>query len=109
MKMELYYRKYKGDGTDFMMDQGMAGKLTLADLVADYELMARTVWPEGTIPDDVFAYYQDRAIPLPPSIGRTSMSAGDLVVLDHNVYICCRCGWYAVELSRMKAGDILAG
>ncbi len=103
MMMQLYYAKHP----NFLMDQQDAGKLTLADLAQNYELMVKAPWPNDTTPDDVFAYYQDRAIPLPPDIEHTSMSVGDIVLLGRNVFICCICGWYAVELSNIKTGDIL--
>ncbi|MDD5060894.1 MAG: hypothetical protein PHN44_01240 [Candidatus Marinimicrobia bacterium] len=109
MKVEIYYRKFKPGKINFDMTQQDAGQLTMNDLLNDYACVAQIEQPESTTPDRIFFMYQDRPLPLPPGIEHTSMSVGDIVLLDKEICVCCNCGWYRLSLKSVPSGKILAG
>jgi len=98
MMAKLYYQK----NPNFNMTREDAARLTLAKLVNNYERVLEIEVPEGTLPDRIFSMYQDRPIPLPADIKHTSMSVGDIVVLGKKMCVCCRTGWYTLELSNIQ-------
>jgi hypothetical protein len=92
------------------MTQADAAKLTLEQLQHNYARVLSLHMPEGMTPDAIYQLYQDRPVALPADIHHTSMSVGDIVLIGRTVCICCKCGWYKVELSnipderRIRAG-----
>ncbi|MFH1031160.1 MAG: hypothetical protein V1767_01115 [Chloroflexota bacterium] len=103
MEVELYYRKYKPGKFNYDMDQFEASRLTLEDLLHGYALVAEITQPEGTTADRIFAMYQDRPVKLPLGVNHESMSVGDIVLLDKTICVCCKRGWYKVELKSIPS------
>jgi hypothetical protein len=105
MLMKLYYRK----NSHFDMRREDALRLTVADFLENYELVLKAPWPDSTSPEDVFIFYQDRPIPLPATVRHSSMSVGDIVVLDSTVFVCLDRGWYAVDYTNLPPAPLAAG
>lgn len=64
-------------------------------LAEDYEVFWEGEVPDNTTPDDIFVKFNliEGRIRLPPGIGHTSMSVGDIVQLNDNYYVCMPLGW----------------
>ena len=59
------------------------------------------VW-EGEVDDrtsaeDIFGYFQDTGLDLPAGVRHTSMSVGDMVLMDATYYLCMDTGWQAIK------------
>jgi hypothetical protein len=96
MDVRIYYRK--GDYTQlFELDQVRAGRFTPVDLMKDWALVSELTLPEETTAEKVYQLFQGRALKPVAGVEHANMTVGDMIIMDHELCICCRCGWFRLN------------
>ena len=107
VKVEIYFRKGPEYTLLFGMEKEQAGELTINDLLENYACVAILNQPDSTTPEHIFQMYQYREVLPAPGVSHKTITIGDIILIDGDVCVCCKHGWYHCKLKSIPSGNLM--